>query len=57
MSSASAQPTQEGNKALVARWFEEVWNEGRRETIGELLAADGVIHDCGKDFRGPGGFG
>jgi predicted SnoaL-like aldol condensation-catalyzing enzyme len=56
MSSASAQTIQERNKALVARWFEEVWNQGRRETIGELLAAQGVIHDCGKAYRGPGEF-
>ena len=34
----------EQNKALVQRWFEEVWNQGKSETIDELLAQDGVIH-------------
>jgi steroid delta-isomerase-like uncharacterized protein len=34
----------EENKALVHRWFEEVWNRGNREAIDELLAEDGVIH-------------
>ena len=32
------------NKALVRRWFEEVWNQGRGEVIDELLAEDAVIH-------------
>jgi steroid delta-isomerase-like uncharacterized protein len=34
----------EENKALVRRWFEEVWNQGNAEVIDELLAEDGVIH-------------
>lgn len=32
------------NKALMRRWFEEVWNQGRGEVIDELLAEDAVIH-------------
>jgi steroid delta-isomerase-like uncharacterized protein len=48
------------NKALIHRWFEEVWNQGRAETIEELLAADCVIHGLadatGKDVRGPAEF-
>ena len=28
------------NKALVHRWFEEVWNQGREQTIDELLSTD-----------------
>ena len=28
------------NKALVARWFEDVWNKGRVAAIDEMLAAD-----------------
>jgi hypothetical protein len=35
----------EANKALAKRWFEEVWNEGRSETIRELLAAEAVIQE------------
>ena len=29
---------------LVKRWFEEVWNKGRREVIGELLSPESVFH-------------
>ena len=38
------------NTAIVRRWFEEVWNQRRLETIDELLAADAVAYDLG----GPG---
>jgi steroid delta-isomerase-like uncharacterized protein len=44
---------------LVHRWFEEVWNQGREETVDELLAPDGIIHGLGEgsiDVRGPAGF-
>jgi len=34
----------EENKALIERWFEEVWNQGNAKVIDELLAEDGVIH-------------
>ena len=34
----------ETNKALMRRWFEEVWNQGRADAIGELMADDCVIH-------------
>jgi steroid delta-isomerase-like uncharacterized protein len=34
----------EQNKALVKRWFEEVWNQGRADVIDELLVEDGIIH-------------
>lgn len=34
----------EKNKALIRRWFEEVWNQGRSDVIDELLAEDAVIH-------------
>jgi steroid delta-isomerase-like uncharacterized protein len=30
------------NVALLRRWFEEVWNQGRLETIHELMAPDCV---------------
>ncbi|MEI6950520.1 ester cyclase [Paraflavisolibacter sp. H34] len=29
------------------KWFEEVWNKGRREAIDELLASDILIHGLG----------
>lgn len=49
----------EENKALVRRWFDEVWNRGRGEAIDELFAADGVAHGLGGEgqaLRGPAGF-
>jgi len=41
------------NKQLVIRWFEEVWNQGRRETIHELFAPEGELHDGAATYRGP----
>lgn len=44
------------NKALIQRWFQEVWNEGREETIDELLAPDAVAVGLGeteRDVHGP----
>jgi steroid delta-isomerase-like uncharacterized protein len=40
----------EGNVALMRRWFQEVWNEGRVQTIYDLLAED--IHAWGQDEPG-----
>ena len=44
------------NKALVARWFDEVWNRGRREAIDEMFAPDGKAYGLGEGMRGPEGF-
>src|SRR5262245_52445160 len=44
------------NKALLRRWFEEVWNRGRVEAIDEMLSSDAVIHGLGADAHGPDGF-
>lgn len=30
------------NIALMRRWFQEVWNEGKIETVEELFSPDGV---------------
>lgn len=50
----------EENKALVRRWFEEVWNKGRADAIDEMFAADGIAHgladDSGSPLRGTDGF-
>ncbi|HEV7842222.1 MAG TPA: ester cyclase [Pyrinomonadaceae bacterium] len=49
----------EENKALIRRWFEEVWNKGRAEAIDEMLAADGIVYglgEAGVDVHGPAGF-
>jgi steroid delta-isomerase-like uncharacterized protein len=37
----------ETNKALVRRWFKEVWNDGREATIDELFAEGGVTYGLG----------
>ena len=34
----------EENKQLVRRWFEEVWNQQREETIDELFAPEGEAY-------------
>lgn len=50
----------EKNKALIRRWFEEVWNQGRGDVIDELLAEDAVIHGlvdgAGNPVKGLDGF-
>ena len=50
----------EENKALIHRWFEEVWNKGREEAIDEMFAEDGIAHglaqDPGEPLRGATGF-
>ena len=48
------------NVALVRRWFEEVWNEGREEAIDELFDEEGLAHgladETGSPLRGASGF-
>ena len=54
MSSASQPLTAtEQNKLLVIRWFDEVWNHGRRETIFELMLESAILHDGAEQYRGP----
>jgi predicted ester cyclase len=47
-------------KALTRRWFEEVWNQGRQDTIDALLSpacvANGLTDENGRPARGPAGF-
>jgi predicted ester cyclase len=42
---------QHDNAALCRRWFQEVWNENREQTIAELMASGAVIHGLGEDGR------
>lgn len=50
----------EENKALIRRWFEEVWNKGRAEAIDEMFAEDGVAFglsdESGEPLRGTAAF-
>ena len=51
--------SEEKNAAVMRRWFDEVWNQGRVETIHELLADDftGYGQDApGVVIHGPEGF-
>jgi steroid delta-isomerase-like uncharacterized protein len=44
------------NVQLIRRWFQEVWNEGKKETIYALLAHNGVgigELENGLPLRGP----
>jgi predicted SnoaL-like aldol condensation-catalyzing enzyme len=52
MSTPQAQTTTEQNKQIILRWFEEVWNQGRRESIAELYAPEGVLHDGAATYGG-----
>jgi steroid delta-isomerase-like uncharacterized protein len=47
------------NASIIRRWFEEVWNRGREQTIDELMAPDAVAHglaDAAQTHRGPAAF-
>jgi steroid delta-isomerase-like uncharacterized protein len=46
----------EANKTIVRRWFEEVWNQGRTETIDALFAPNARAHGLGDLPPGPEGF-
>lgn len=44
---------------IAHRWFNEVWNEGREQTIDDLLTADGTGYGLGEgeaDVHGPAEF-
>ncbi len=45
--------------AIMRTWFEEVWNQGKEETIDRLFAPNGVVHGLGPGgapIRGPQAF-
>jgi predicted ester cyclase len=50
----------EENKALIRRWFEEVWNKGRADAIDEMLDEKGIVHGLSDDpanpLKGPSDF-
>jgi len=47
---------EEENIHLMRRWFQEVWNDGRIQTVYDLLAPDGVAkgqRGAETEIRGP----
>ena len=44
------------NVAVVRRFFHEVWNDRRQETIDELLDDESVCQSDIGELRGPAGF-
>ncbi len=46
----------EQERDLGRRWFDEVWNNGRREAIAEMLLPEAVLHEAGVDSAGAEGF-
>ena len=46
----------ESERDLGRRWFESVWNQGKREAIAEMLSPNALIHDAGVESRGADGF-
>jgi len=47
-------------RAVMHRWFEEVWNKGREDAIDEMLAegaiAHGLVDESGQEILGPANF-
>ena len=41
---------------IARRWFEEVWNHRRAETIDELLTEESICHTADGPLKGPEGF-
>ena len=46
-----------GNKQVVRRWFEEVWNQQKTESIARMMTPDAVVHGLGAgSMTGPAAF-
>ncbi len=43
-------------RGLGKRWFDEVWNQGRREAIGEMFGPGATLHDGDVVTTGPEAF-
>ena len=45
------------SSAVMHRWFQDVWCDGRRDVIAELFPPDGLAHGLGPEpVRGPAAF-
>ena len=48
--------TEAANKALIRRWFDEVWNKGQEAAVDRLFAERGIAYGLGDtdaEVRGP----
>ena len=43
----------EENKAVLRRWFDEVWNNARADVIEELFDENGIAHGLSDDSSNP----
>lgn len=55
-SASASEPSAERNRSLAIRWFEEVWNERRDETVHEIMHPESVGHMEGGEAHGPSDF-
>jgi steroid delta-isomerase-like uncharacterized protein len=59
-SESKSVPPNDEARAMLHRWFEEVWNKGRESAIDEMFAAEAVAHglvdESGEELRGPANF-
>lgn len=44
------------NKALIRRWFDEVWSNGNASAIDEMMASNVIVRGLGSDLHGPAAF-
>ncbi len=44
------------NSKILVRWFEEVWNQKKLETVDEIFTPDTVVHDGAITTKGPKAF-
>jgi predicted SnoaL-like aldol condensation-catalyzing enzyme len=56
MSAAQMISNEDQGIQLVTRWFDEVWNQGKRESIREMFPVDSVLHEGSIDVKGPEDF-
>ncbi|MEP7215121.1 MAG: GNAT family N-acetyltransferase [Anaerolineaceae bacterium] len=45
------EPDLGGNKQVIVRWTEDVWNSGKLERVGDLVSDRCIRHDPGKPAR------
>jgi steroid delta-isomerase-like uncharacterized protein len=46
----------EAERSLGKCWFDEVWNQGRREAIPKMFPPNGILHDGRHATAGPDAF-